>query len=91
MVGSLDEHQDWSTVLSLGEQQRISFIRILINKPTFIVMDEPSSSLNPALEKLVLKTLLERLTNVTIVTVGHSETLKKYHQKIIDVEQWVAS
>ena len=91
LVSSLDEHQDWSTVLSLGEQQRISFIRILINKPTFIVMDEPSSSLNPALEKLVFKTLLERLTDVTIVTVGHSETLKKYHQKVIDVEQWVAS
>ena len=90
LVSSLDEHQDWSTVLSLGEQQRISFIRILINKPTFIVMDEPSSSLNEGLEKLVFKTLLDRLTDVTIVTVGHSETLKKYHKKVINVEQWVA-
>lgn len=84
----LGEKQDWSTILSLGEQQRISFIRILINKPEWIVMDEPTSSLNSALEKLLFETVLKTLKTVTLITVGHSETLKKFHEKIIDVEQW---
>jgi len=84
----LDERADWSTILSLGEQQRISFIRILINKPEWIVMDEPTSSLDPKLEKLLFETLLSTLKTVTLVTVGHSESLRRFHEKVIDVEQW---
>jgi len=88
LISDLDEVKNWSGALSLGEQQRISFIRILINKPKYIVMDEPTSSLNTKLEALVFKTLLERLKDSTVVTITHSETLKKYHQRSIDVEKW---
>lgn len=88
LVEYLDEKNDWSTILSLGEQQRISFIRILVNKPSWLVMDEPTSSLDPKLEKLLFETLLNTLKTVTLVTVGHSESLRKFHEKIIDVEQW---
>ena len=85
----LDDVKDWSMSLSLGEQQRISFIRILLNKPKWIVMDEPTSSLNSALEKLVFGSLIKELKGVTIITVGHSESLKAYHSSIINVEDFV--
>jgi len=90
LVNHLNELNDWSTILSLGEQQRISFIRILINKPKLIVMDEPSSSLNPDLENLAFETILAKLKDTTILTIGHSETLKKFHKKIVNVEEWIA-
>jgi vitamin B12/bleomycin/antimicrobial peptide transport system ATP-binding/permease protein len=84
----LGERKDWSTTLSLGEQQRISFIRILLNKPKWVVMDEPTSSLNKDLEEMLFNTLLSRIKDITMLTVGHSETLKKHHKKVIDVEKW---
>lgn len=90
LVEHLDERRDWSTTLSLGEQQRISFIRILLNKPKWVVMDEPTSSLNKDLEELLFKTLLSRIKDITMLTVGHSETLKRYHKKVINVEKWSA-
>ena len=90
LIEHLGERRDWSTTLSLGEQQRISFIRILLNKPKWIVMDEPTSSLNKDLEELLFKTLLSRIKDITMLTVGHSETLKKHHKKVIDVEKWSA-
>jgi vitamin B12/bleomycin/antimicrobial peptide transport system ATP-binding/permease protein len=89
LTNSLDEKRDWSTTLSLGEQQRVSFIRILINKPKYIIMDEPTSSLNIELEKIAFETLLNRLKDSTVVTIGHSETLKKFHERVINVEQWI--
>ena len=51
-------------------------------------MDEPSSSLNTKLEALVFKTLFERLKDSTVVTITHSETLKKFHKRVINVEKW---
>jgi putative ATP-binding cassette transporter len=37
---------DWADVLSLGEQQRLAFARLLINQPRFAVMDEATSALD---------------------------------------------
>lgn len=88
LIGHLNERKDWSTILSLGEQQRVSFIRILINKPKWIVMDEPTSSLNKLLEELAFKKMIKEINGVTVVTVGHSETLKKFHRKVVDIEKW---
>jgi putative ATP-binding cassette transporter len=86
----LDECKDWSTILSLGEQQRVSFIRILINKPKWIVMDEPTSSLNKLLEELAFEKMIKEIKDVTVVTVGHSDTLKKFHKKVVDIEKWAS-
>ena len=40
----LDNVDDWSRILSLGEQQRIAFIRIILFKPDVLFLDEASSA-----------------------------------------------
>ena len=44
--GGLDVEQDWADTLSLGEQQRLAFARILINKPHYAILDEATSALD---------------------------------------------
>ena len=44
--GGLDIEKDWDDVLSLGEQQRLAFARILINKPKYVILDEATSALD---------------------------------------------
>ena len=77
---------DWSNTLSLGEQQRLSFGRLLVNRPRLVVLDESTSALDVVAEKKMYTLLKERLVSptggpATYVSVGHRPTLLKYHDK----------
>ncbi|MEJ0028842.1 MAG: ATP-binding cassette domain-containing protein [Rhizomicrobium sp.] len=79
--GGFDAERDWSRVLSLGEQQRIAFARILICRPQFVLMDEATSAVDVETERL-LYGLLAR-SGATFVSVGHRPTIFKYHKKAL--------
>lgn len=87
--GGLDAERDWSDVLSLGEQQRLAFARILVNKPQYIILDEATSALDVENEA-TLYNYLQQL-GTTFVSVGHRPTLIQYHQKLlnlVDHDSW---
>jgi putative ATP-binding cassette transporter len=87
--GSFEAEKDWSEVLSLGEQQRIAFARLLLFKPRYAILDEATSALDIHNEENLYKHLLE--TETTFISVGHRPSLKQYHQLIlefIDEEKW---
>lgn len=44
--GGLDIESDWGKILSLGEQQRVAFARVLIAKPRYVILDEATSALD---------------------------------------------
>merc|ERR1712129_155994 len=53
----LDVIEDWSNMLSLGEQQRLAFARVFINRPRLIILDEATSALDMNTEKQMYKLL----------------------------------
>ncbi len=87
--GGFDVEKDWDEILSLGEQQRLAFARILINQPRYVVLDEATSALDIKNESTLYQHLLN--TNTTFVSVGHRPSLVKYHRWILEMqegEQW---
>ena len=84
-IESLDTHKDWSKVLSLGEQQRLAFARLLLRKPTYGILDEATSSLDVENEELLYQKLEEN--SIAFVSVAHRSTLRKYHQKILEIQK----
>ena len=77
----LDEAADWSHILSLGEQQRIAFARILLVRPAWVFLDEATSALDEAREKELYEMLAHELPEMGIVSVGHRSTLREQHEK----------
>jgi len=79
--GNLDQIVDWTNVLSLGEQQRISFARIFLRKPVLAFLDESTSSLDEENERLLYERLRE--LGISFVSVGHNGALKQFHDYLI--------
>ena len=75
----LDDVDDWSRILSLGEQQRLAFARVLLVKPDWIFLDEASSALDEPREQEMYALIKRELPQVSIVSVGHRSTLFAQH------------
>ncbi len=81
LAGLLDERRHWAQVLSLGEQQRLAFARVFLQRPRWIFMDEATSALDEDAERDLYRRLREELPDSAIVSVGHRSTLLAYHQR----------
>lgn len=87
--GDFDAHADWANMLSLGEQQRVSFARLLLQNPAIAFLDESTSALDEPNEELLYEYL--KKNKYTYVSVGHRSTLIKYHQWLLRIgkdAQW---
>lgn len=84
LVPRLDETDQWSHILSLGEQQRVAFIRALLVRPKLLFLDEASSALDGASEATLYGALIERLPHSILVSVGHRDSLNAYHGRTLN-------
>ena len=75
----LDEVDDWSRILSLGEQQRLAFARILLIRPDWIFLDEATSALDEPRERALYELLHQELPSASIISIGHRSTLFALH------------
>jgi putative ATP-binding cassette transporter len=80
-VGGLDAELDWADILSLGEQQRLAFARLLLTQPRYAILDEATSALDSQNEECLYKQL--HATATTFISVGHRTSLVQYHQYVL--------
>lgn len=87
--GGLDAEMDWEKVLSIGEQQRLAFARVLHIQPRFAILDEATSALDAANESHLYRQLAR--TSTTLVSVGHRPAILQYHRQVLELTgdgQW---
>jgi ABC-type uncharacterized transport system fused permease/ATPase subunit len=70
-------------MLPLGEQQRLSFARLLLRKPAIAFLDESTSALDEPNEDRLYSYLREH--RYTFISVGHRSTLMKHHQWLLRI------
>ncbi|KAK4532985.1 hypothetical protein CCYA_CCYA14G3842 [Cyanidiococcus yangmingshanensis] len=77
----LNAVRNWSEVLSLGEQQRLSVARLLLNGADLVIGDEFTSALDIASEARVYAAIGN--LDAAVVSVGHRPSLVQYHHRML--------
>ena len=80
-----DKQVNWENILSLGEQQRLAFARMLVTRPSFAILDEATSALDLINEESLYQQLQQ--TQTTFISVGHRESLFNYHQWVLELAE----
>jgi putative ATP-binding cassette transporter len=91
LVDRLDEDGNWAQRLSIGEQQRLAFARVLLARPEIVFLDEATSALDEAAEASLYRLLRDAPWRPTIVSVGHHSTLRRFHDTVVDLARSPAS
>lgn len=85
LVALLDKEDDWSRILSLGEQQRLAIGRALLNTPQVLFLDEASSAMDEGLEYAMYQLLRQALPTAILVSVGHRSSLLEFHAQELEL------
>ena len=82
-LGGLDAEHDWAKVLSIGEQQRLAFARVLLAEPRYAMLDEATSALDTANEERLYRELAG--TRTTPVSVSHRTGIVRFHHEVLEL------
>ena len=83
-VGGLDAEQDWEKWLSVGEQQRLAFARVLVRQPRIVILDEATSALDAANEAALYQRLKDSQT--TLISIAHRPAVLAYHTQVLQLK-----
>ncbi|HJH21760.1 MAG TPA: ABC transporter ATP-binding protein/permease [Pseudomonas lactis] len=86
LVSRLDEANHWQRMLSPGEQQRLAFARALLFAPQWLYMDEATSAMDEEDEATLYQALIDELPGLSIVSVGHRSSLKRFHGRHVRID-----
>lgn len=80
-VGGLDAAQDWEKLLSVGEQQRLAFARVLVHRPQIVILDEATSALDAGNEAVLYARL--RSSGATLISIAHRAAVLRHHTHVL--------
>lgn len=80
-VGGLDAVRDWEKLLSVGEQQRLAFGRVLVHAPSVVILDEATSALDSGNEASLYGRL--RASRTTLVSIAHRPAVLRHHTHVL--------
>ncbi|HYZ30897.1 MAG TPA: ABC transporter ATP-binding protein/permease, partial [Crenalkalicoccus sp.] len=83
LVARLSEAARWDAVLSLGEQQRLAFARLLLHRPRWVLMDEATSALDEASQAAMMALFEAELAGCALLSIGHRPGLELWHDRVL--------
>jgi putative ATP-binding cassette transporter len=80
-AGGLDAVRDWEKILSVGEQQRLAFGRVLVHEPRIVILDEATSALDSGNEASLYRRL--RDSGATLISIAHRAAVLRHHTHVL--------
>jgi putative ATP-binding cassette transporter len=85
LVTKLDRTERWDKELSLGEQERLAFARLLLHKPGWVFLDEATAALDEASQRHIMGLFDAELKNTTVLSIAHRPDLAAYHTRTLQL------
>jgi putative ATP-binding cassette transporter len=85
LVAKLDQVERWDRELSLGEQERLAFARILLHKPAWVFLDEATAALDEDSQRHIMGLFAAELAHTTVLSIGHRPDLAAYHTRTLQL------
>lgn len=83
----LGENRRWDQSLSLGQQQRVAFARLILHKPRWVFMDEATSALDDENQESMLSLFDNELAGASVLSIGHRPGLEKFHNRTLHIRK----
>jgi putative ATP-binding cassette transporter len=87
LIRRLDEVDQWESILSGGELQRIGFARLLVMQPDIAILDEATAALDTASQASMMELFQNELAHVTLISVGHRAELADFHDRKLTLQR----
>ena len=81
LVIRLNEVREWAKVLSVGEQQRMAFARILLSRPSVVFLDESTAAMDEGLELMLYELIRAEFPDTILISVSHRATVEQFHAR----------
>ena len=90
-AGHLGVVENWDSVFSVAQQQRLSFARMLLHRPDWILLSEATNALDAAAQREMAELLVKEFPSATVVAVGRVGLSDGFFQRVLHVEAETAS
>ncbi len=88
LIPRLDDEDRWDKLLSGGEQQRIGFVRLLVQRPDVVILDEATAALDIASQASIMAIFQEEMRDATLISVGHRPELEQFHTRKLTLRRF---
>jgi vitamin B12/bleomycin/antimicrobial peptide transport system ATP-binding/permease protein len=82
--GGFNAVENWAQKLSLGEQQRLGFCRVLLNPARFVMLDEATSAVDVTTEAHLYDLL--RRQGCAYISICHRPSAIAFHQRVLELQ-----
>ena len=83
LIPLIDEHERWDKSLSLDQQQRLVFARLLLHKPSYVVLDDVGAALAEDHRKLMYELFKAELAASTVVNITRTEPTDSFYNRTV--------
>jgi putative ATP-binding cassette transporter len=81
LIDQLDKTDNWTNILARGEQQLLGMVRLLLNRPQWIFLQESFDSLAPREEERMIRLIYEQLPDATVLTISHNPNNASFYSR----------
>jgi putative ATP-binding cassette transporter len=91
LIPLIDEEERWDKSLSLDQQQRLVFARLLLHKPGYVVLDDVGAALAEEHRQLMYELFKDELGASTVVNITRNEPTDSFYQRTIKLRHMASA